>query len=97
MAQHPKGYLKATVRMGERVAALRRQNGWTQDDLAKKTGISRNQIQNIERARGNQFDPRTGEPTPSNPTLETIFRLAEAFAVDAHDLIENRPSGRRRL
>jgi len=83
----PAEFLRATKRLGARVATLRREHGLTQDQLAAITGISRNQIQNIENNRNNSRDPKTGKFGVANPGLETIFRLAKALDVDAVDLI----------
>lgn len=65
----------------------RRELGLTQEQLAERTGISRNQIQNIENNRNNSKDPRTGYPGPGNARLDTVFRLAEALKLDVTELI----------
>lgn len=85
----PKGYEVAVLRLGHKVAELRAAKGMTQEGLAERTGISRNQIQNIEANRNNTLDPKTGLHGPSNPRLETIFRLAEALDVTPSSLIED--------
>ena len=74
--------------MGRRVAATREVRGMTQEQLAHLTGLSRNQIQNIERNRNNTKDPSTGKPGPGNARLETIFVLAEALRVDVTWLVD---------
>lgn len=61
--------------------------GLTQEQLAERTGISRNQIQNIERNRNNQKDPKTGLPGPANARLDTVFLLAQALELDVTDLL----------
>ncbi|MBM7516296.1 transcriptional regulator with XRE-family HTH domain [Nocardioides nitrophenolicus] len=58
----------------------------TQEDLAGASGLSRNQVQNIEHARNNVLDEH-GRPGPANPTLETIWALAIALGVDAAELV----------
>ncbi|HEY0890037.1 MAG TPA: helix-turn-helix transcriptional regulator [Nocardioides sp.] len=70
--------------MFERRVALR----LTQEQLAERTGISRNQIQNIENNRNNRKDPVTGRPGPANARLDTIFLLAEALEMSPLDLID---------
>lgn len=60
----------------------------TQEQLAHLTGLSRNQIQNIERNRNNSTDPQTGRPGPGNARLETVFVLAEALRVDVAWLLD---------
>ena len=87
----PSDYERAAYLLGLRVTRLRRQRGFTQAGLAERTGISRNQIQNIERNRNNQHDPRTGRPGIGNPQLETVFRLARELDVSPAYLISTDP------
>lgn len=68
--------------------ALREDRGLTQEELAHRTGIARNQIQNIEHNRNNVKDPATGRPGHGNARLDTIFRLAHELGVDATYLID---------
>lgn len=49
------------------------------------SGVSRNQIQNIEHSRKNSPDPETGQPGRGNPRLETIYQLADAL--DVHPIV----------
>ena len=60
----------------------------TQEQLAERTGISRNQIQNIEKNRNNSKDPETGKPGPGNARLDTIFLLAQALETSPLALID---------
>lgn len=60
--------------LGERVNALRKQKGWTQDDLAGKAGIGVATVQRIER----------GEPFSAN----TISSLAAAFGLSADEMTD---------
>lgn len=60
--------------MGRRLAVVRRAQRVTQLDLANAAGITRNQVQNIERSRS--F--RNG---PGNATIRTVFLLARALGV----------------
>lgn len=73
---------------GERVRALRKSAGLTQEQLAEITGLSRNQVQNIELSRNNARD-ETGKLSPGvgNPRFDTIWALAEALGVQAEDLV----------
>jgi ribosome-binding protein aMBF1 (putative translation factor) len=57
---------RAEVRLAVMIARLREKRGWSQRDLAKITGIKQPQIARIE--KGAQI-----------PTLETLWRLADAF------------------
>lgn len=57
---------RAEVRLAVMIARLRKERGWSQRDLAKITGIKQPQIARIE--KGGQM-----------PTLETLWRLADAL------------------
>ena len=57
---------RAEVRLAVMIARLREERGWSQRDLAKVTGIKQPQIARIE--KGGQM-----------PTLETLWRLADAL------------------
>jgi putative transcriptional regulator len=61
-----------------RLADLRRDQGWTQADLAAALGVSRQTVISIERGR---FDP----------SLPLAFRIAHAFGVRIEDVFEFRP------
>lgn len=52
--------------MKNKIRALRSDKGWTQEDLAKAIGVSRQTINAIEKGK---FDP----------SLPTAFRLASLF------------------
>ncbi|GAA3661334.1 hypothetical protein GCM10022237_21540 [Nocardioides ginsengisoli] len=73
-------------KFGETVRALRHERGMTQERLAELTGVSRNQIQNIEHSRNNTTD-EFGRHGRANPTLDTIWALAYALDVDVTDLL----------
>lgn len=81
-------YVRAAQLLGEKVRALREDRGLTQEELAHRTGIARNQIQNIEHNRNNAKDPVTGRPGYGNARLDTIFRLAHELGVDVTYLID---------
>ena len=55
----------------------------TQEQLAERSGISRNQVQNIENARG------TSSRT-SNPTADLLWSVAEALDISVGDLFPTR-------
>lgn len=88
----PSPYEQAAYLLGVRVSRLRQHRGFTQEALADRTGLSRNQIQNIERNRNNQRDPRTGRLGSGNPQLETVFLLARELEVDPAYLISTDPA-----
>jgi transcriptional regulator with XRE-family HTH domain len=77
--------------MGRLVASRRLELGLTQEELAERAGVSRNQIQNIERNRNNSKDPATGRPGPANARLDTVFRLAAALDLSVAELIDAEP------
>lgn len=82
-------YYRAVERMASQVSERRRKHGWTQEDLAEKVGISRNQVQNIENNRNNTRGP-DGKLGPANPNLDTVFALALALECSVTDLIDPR-------
>jgi len=86
--QPPAAYFRAAERLGRRVHDRRKELGLTQEQLAERTGISRNQIQNIENNRNNSKDPVTGRPGPGNARLDTVFLLADALSLSVSDLID---------
>ena len=84
----PADYLRAAQLLGAKVRAVRDARGMTQETLAERTGISRNQIQNIEHSRNNLRDPRTGRPGAGNARLDTVFLLAHALQVEVTYLVD---------
>lgn len=62
--------------VAQRVKALRADQEWTQEELAERAGISRNQIQNIERGHGTGVNGRV-----TNMSMEHVYRLAYALQV----------------
>ncbi|WP_147915792.1 helix-turn-helix domain-containing protein [Ruania zhangjianzhongii] len=73
------------VRFGNHIRTLREEREWTQEELAERTQLSRNQVQNIEHARNNQRDS-SGRPGPGNPTLDSVVKLAQAFGLRPSEL-----------
>ena len=55
-----------SVALARRVLTIRRDRGWTQEDLAERAGMSQQQIADIERLA-------------ANPTLTTLDRLFTAL------------------
>lgn len=58
-----------------RIKVLRAERDWTQADLAKKVGISRQAIISIEKYK-------------YTPSLELAFRIAEAFNVSINEVFK---------
>lgn len=64
------------VRFGARIRELRRKQGWSQEELAARSGLHHTYIGGIER----------GE---RNPSLRNIVRLAKALDVLPKELFDN--------
>ncbi len=61
--------------LGRRVKKLRSDRGWSLEELAAASGVSRSMLSEIERER-------------ANPTLSVTYRIATAFGLALQDLIE---------
>ena len=59
----------------DRVKAMRKEKGWTLEQLATLSGVSRSMLSQIERGG-------------ANPTLGVAFRIAQAFGMSLGDLVE---------
>ncbi len=68
---------------GEHIRVLRRAAGLSQEALAYRAGITKNQVQLIEAGRGSA---REKGPI-SNPRMKTLFGLAEALGIAPVDLL----------
>jgi transcriptional regulator with XRE-family HTH domain len=64
--------LRRTV--AENLRRLRRQRGWTQEELAHRAGLNRNYVGMVERSE-------------NAATLDTLERLAAALGIDAAKLL----------
>lgn len=65
-----------------RVRQLRRSRGWTLEQLAARSHVSRSMLSQIERGT-------------ANPTLGVAYRIAQAFGVTVGELVDLPPSGAR--
>ncbi|MDD7316481.1 MAG: helix-turn-helix transcriptional regulator [Bacillales bacterium] len=65
--------MRASYQLGMRIVYLRKQRGWTQEELSFQSGINKNYICDMENGR-------------RNPSLEIIERLAIAFGISISDL-----------
>lgn len=63
---------------GSRAAQLRDAKGWTQDDLARETGLTAKTISRFENGR-------------NEGRRDTVRRIADALGVDEHELIGTPP------
>ncbi len=61
--------------LGARVKQLRAQRGWSLEQLATASGVSRSMLSQIEREQ-------------ANPTLAVTLRIAQAFGMNLGDLLE---------
>ena len=62
--------------LGKRVKKLRGERGWSLEELASVSGVSRSMLSEIEREK-------------ANPTLTVTFRIARAFGLTLQELIES--------
>ena len=62
--------------LGKRVKKLRGDRGWSLEELATASGVSRSMLSEIEREK-------------ANPTLTVTFRIARAFGMTLQELIES--------
>jgi transcriptional regulator with XRE-family HTH domain len=63
------------ARFGENVRAARRARGWTQEELAHRTGLATVQVSRIERGR-------------REVRLTTLLRLLAAFDASPDELLD---------
>ena len=62
--------------LGKRVKKLRADRGWSLEELATASGVSRSMLSEVEREK-------------ANPTLTVTFRIARAFGLTLQELIES--------
>lgn len=60
--------MKAVEQLGMRITYLRKQRGWSQEDLSLEANVNKNYISDLERGR-------------RNPSLEILERIADAFGI----------------
>ena len=68
--------------IGERIRRFRIDRGLGLTELARRAGISRSYLHELERTRAN---------TPPAPTAGVLFRLARVLGVSIADLVEEEP------
>lgn len=71
-------------RFGLTLRRLRDEHDLTQENLAHKAGITKNQVQLLE---GGRASGRKGEAGPSNPRISTLMGLATAFDMKISELL----------
>ena len=62
--------------VGQNFARLRRENGQTQEQVAELSGFSQQYISDLERGK-------------RNPTVVTLYELAQALEVDHMELLKS--------
>lgn len=70
--------------VGQNFARLRREKGLTQEDVEARSGFSQQYISGLEQGK-------------RNPTVVTLYELAQAIGVSHMDLIEPSITARGRL
>lgn len=64
--------------LGERICLLRREQGWSQAELAKRLGVCPSTVGMYEQGR-------------REPSLEAVVALSQVFAVSADYLLTGKP------
>lgn len=88
-ADHLADFAERAQLFGEKVRQRRNELRLTERDLIERTGLSRGYVQLLLNNRGGHKDPATGTYRPVNPTLDVIWRLAEALELDPSYLVDN--------
>lgn len=66
-------------RLGTTLRQLRQERGLTQESLAFRAGVTKNQVQLIEAGRSSGRREAVG---PSNPRLKTLSGIADVLEID---------------
>ena len=79
-------YEAVVLRLAERVQQLRKNLGMTQAALASRAGVTVETVARLERVVRGRLSAN------SNPSLETLARLALALEVELHELLGPEPA-----
>lgn len=60
--------------VGDNCARLRKERGWTQEELAERSGLTQQYLSDLERGK-------------RNPTIVTIYEIAQALEVSHLELL----------
>lgn len=71
-------------RLGATLRRLREERGLSQESLAFRAGVTKNQLQLIESARSSGRKDSVG---PSNPRISTLAGLAEVLEVGMSEIL----------
>lgn len=72
------------TRLGQTLRRLRSERGLSQETLAHRAGITKNQVQLLEAGRASGS---LAKPGMSNPRMATLSGLADALGVTVADLL----------
>lgn len=61
--------------VGDNCARLRRERGWTQEELAERSGLTQQYLSDLERGK-------------RNPTIVTIYEISQALEVSHVELVK---------
>lgn len=61
--------------VGDNCARIRKERGWSQEELAERSGLSQQYLSGLERGK-------------RNPTIVTIYELAAALKVSHLELVK---------
>lgn len=87
-AEHPPEFEARARLFGEKVRRRHDELGLTERQLIERTGLSRSYVQLLLNNRGTAKDRRTGQHGPPNPTLDVIWRMADALQIDVAYLVD---------
>ena len=76
------------ARVAAKIAQRREELELSERELARLTGLNRGYIHLLLHGRGSHKDA-DGNQRPANPSLEAIYRLADALEVDAGYLVDH--------
>lgn len=86
-AEHLPDFAERARLFGEKVRRRTDDLGLTQRELIERTGLSRGYIQLLLNQRGSHRED-DGSYKPPNPTLDVIWRLADALDIDVAYLVD---------
>lgn len=76
MQLHADDAVQVAAHIGARVRGARQARGWTLDDLAARSGVSRRAVVNVEQGA-------------SSPSIDTLLKLARALGASLASLVED--------
>ncbi|MFT4084435.1 MAG: helix-turn-helix transcriptional regulator [Nocardioides sp.] len=85
---HQPDFAEKARLFGAKVRSLRAERGLSERTLAERAGLSRGYISLLLKDRGSHKDSH-GEYKLPNPTLDVIWRLADALDVDPTYLVDH--------